>query len=153
MTNIVKDIILPLLPSTLTIIGWWIVGARDNNSKKNAIHNKRVEVATDLIDKILQDAKSFYLQSGNTSEALSARPLIISHFKKLSSIINLLSKELNAQDKLSLASSFIDYKKIVTGGEFETPSRNAVPSSNQFYSDIDSSYNELYIELEKTYKV
>ncbi|KHF78412.1 hypothetical protein PJ15_1470 [Acinetobacter sp. neg1] len=62
-------------------------------------------------------------------------------------------KELNPSDKNSLSSTFIEYKKIVTGGEFETPSRNAVASSNQFYSDIDSFYNELYIELEKTYKI
>ncbi|WP_047428662.1 hypothetical protein [Acinetobacter sp. neg1] len=153
MKNFVKDIILPLLPSALTIIGWWIVGTRDNNSKKNAIHNKRVEAATELIDKILDDAKSFYLQSGSTPAAQSTRSLIISNFKKLSSIINLLLKELNPSDKNSLSSTFIEYKKIVTGGEFETPSRNAVASSNQFYSDIDSFYNELYIELEKTYKI
>lgn len=152
MTTIVKDIILPLLPSALTIIGWWIVGARDSNSKKNAIHNKRVEAATELIDKILLDAKIFYSQSGSTIETKSMRSSIISNFKKLSSIVNLLSNELGATDKHSLASAFIEYKKIVTGGEFETLSRGAISSSNQFYSDIDSLYNELYIELEKTYK-
>lgn len=152
MTSIVKDIILPLLPSALTIIGWWIVGARDSNSKKNAIHNKRVETATELIDKILLDAKFFYSQLGGAVEATSMRSSIISNFKKLSSIINLLSHELEASDKHSLASTFIEFKKIVTGGEFETLSRSAISSSNQFYSDIDSFYNELYIELEKTYK-
>lgn len=153
MNSIVKDIILPLMPSALTIIGWWIVGTRDNKTKKNTIHNKRVEAAIALIDKILQDAKGFYLQPGSTPEAQSKRPLIISNFKKLSSIINLLSKELNNPDKHSLANTFIDYKKIVTGGEFETSSRIAISNTNQFYSDLDSFYNELYIELEKTYKV
>lgn len=152
MSSIVKDVILPLLPSTLTIIGWWIVGTRDSNSKKNAIHNKRVEAAIELIDKILLDAKLFYSQSGSALEAKNMRSSIISNFKKLSSIINLLLPELSATDKHSLAAAFIEYKKLVTGGEFETLSRSAIPSSNQFYSDIDSSYNELYIELEKTYK-
>ncbi|EPV2444105.1 hypothetical protein ACV27A_002584 [Acinetobacter baumannii] len=152
MSNIVKDIILPLLPSALTIIGWWIVGTRDSKSKKNAIHNKRVEAATDLIDRILVDAKIFYSQSGSALESKNMRSSIISNFKKLSSIINLLSNELSATDKHSLAVAFIEYKKIVTGGEFETLSRCAIPSPNQFYSDIDSLYNEIYIELEKTYK-
>lgn len=153
MANIVKDIILPLLPSALTIIGWWIVGSRDSNSKKNAIHNKRVEAATDLIDKILLDSKKFYLLAGDDLEAQSMRSLIISDFKKLSSIINLLSNQLATNDKQSLAVAFIEYKKIVTGGEFETLSRKAISNSNQFYADIDSFYNELYIGLEKTQKV
>ncbi|MCK4088388.1 hypothetical protein HCY58_15220 [Acinetobacter radioresistens] len=153
MANIVKDVILPFLPSILTIIGWWIVASRDGNSKKNAIHNRRVESASKLIDKILMDAKKFYSLVGSDPEARVISSLIVSDFKKLSAIVNLIIKELKAAEKQSLSVAFIEYKKMVTGGEFETISRSAVGSSNQFYLDIDATHNDLYIELEKTYLI
>lgn len=153
MTSMLKDLILPFLPSVLTIAGWWIVASRDSNSKKNAIHNKRVDAASKLIDKILLDAKKFYSLSGSDIEAQGMSSLIVSDFKKLSSIINLISNELNKLEKQSLAVTFIDYKKIITGGEFGTLARPSISTSNQLYVDIDSSYNDLYIELEKSHLI
>ncbi|WP_287966903.1 hypothetical protein [Acinetobacter sp.] len=153
MISIIKDVILPFLPSALTIIGWWIVASRDSSSKKNAIHNKRVEAASKLIDKILLDAKKFYSLPGTDAEAKGIRSLLISDFKKLSSIIILITKELNEVEKQSLSVAFIEYKKMITGGEFETVSRPLISTSNQLYFDIDATYNDLYIELEKTYLI
>ena len=153
MTSIVKDIILPFLPSALTIVGWWIVASRDNKSKKYTIHNKRIESALKIIDKILLDAKKFYSLSGIDIEAQGIGSLITSDFKKLSSIITLISKEFSLAERQSLASTFLDYKKTITGGEFGTISRTPLPISNQFYFDIDSSYNDLYIELEKSHLI
>lgn len=153
MASIVKDVILPFLPSILTIIGWWIVSARDNKSKKNAIHNRRVESASKLMEKILIDAKKFYSMTGSDIETKNLSHLIASDFKKLSSIINLISKQLEQSEKVDLAVSFIEYKKTVTGGEFGTVSRLPIPPSNQLYIDIDTSCDELYIELEKSYLI
>lgn len=153
MADIVKDVILPFLPSALTIVGWWIVAKRDSISKKNAIHNKRVESASKLIDKILLDAKKFYSLAGSDLEAQGMSSLIASDFKKLSSIVNLLSKELSDPEKQSLATTFLDFKRTVTGGAFGTLSRPIIASSNQLYVDIDSTYNDLYIELEKVYLI
>ncbi len=153
MSNVIKDLILPFLPSVLTIIGWWIVGSRDSNSKKNVIHNKRVEAAAKLIDKILLDAKKFYSLPGADIEAQGMSSLITSDFKKLSSIINLISQKLEATEKHSLALAFIDFKKDITGGTFGTLSRTPISPSNQLYFDIDASYNELYIELEESYLI
>lgn len=153
MADIVKDVILPFLPSALTIVGWWVVANRDSISKKNAIHNKRVESASKLIDKILLDAKKFYSLSGSDPEAQGMSSLITSDFKKLSSIINLVSKELSDPEKQSLAVTFLDFKRTVTGGTFGTLSRLRITSSNQLYFDIDSTYNDLYIELEKVYLI
>lgn len=153
MTDIIKDVILPFTPSALTIIGWWIVANRDSTSKKNTIHNRRVESASKLIDKILLDAKKFYLLPGSDLEAQGMSSLITSDFKKLSSIINLVSKELSDPEKQSLAVAFIDFKKTVTGGTFGTISRPVITTTNQLYFDIDTIYNDLYIELEKVYLI
>lgn len=153
MASIVKDVILPFLPSFLTIVGWWIVASRDSDSKKNAIHNRRVESASKLIDKILLDAKKFYSLPGSDLEAQAIGSLIVSDFKKLSAIVNLVIKELKGSEKLSISVAFIEYKKTVTGGRFETISRLAINSSNQLYFDIDATHNDLYIELEKTYLI
>lgn len=153
MTSIIKDVILPFLPSALTIIGWWIVASRDSISKKNAIHNKRVEAASKLIDKILLDAKKFYSLPGLDTEAQGIGSLLTSDFKKLSSIIILITKELSDAEKQSLSLAFIEYKKMVTGGKFGTVSRPVISTSNQLYFDIDATYNDLYIELEKTYLI
>lgn len=153
MSSIVKDLILPFLPSALTIIGWWIVASRDSSSKKNAIHNKRVEAASKLIDKILLDAKKFYSLHGSDAEAQGMGSLLTSDFKKLSSIVTLITNELGDAEKQSLAVAFIEYKKMVTGGQFGTVSRTALTTSNQLYFDIDATYNDLYIELEKTYLI
>lgn len=153
MASIVKDLILPFLPSALTIIGWWIVASRDSSSKKNAIHNKRVEAASKLIDKILLDAKKFYSLPGSDVEAQGMGSLLTSDFKKLSSIVTLITNELGDAEKQSLAVAFIEYKKMVTGGQFGTVSRTALTTSNQLYFDIDATYNDLYIELEKTYLI
>lgn len=149
MKGFLKDIILPFLPSLLTIVGWWIVANRDSDAKKNANHNRRVEVAIKLIDKILLDAKNFYSLSGSDKEAQSIAFLLTSDFKKLSMIITLISKNCGPKEKQALGKAFIEFKKIVTGGDFETKSRAAIPKSNQIYFDIDGLYNELYIELEK----
>lgn len=153
MPNFLKEIILPFLPSALTIIGWWIVGSRDNKSKKNAIHNKRVEAAINLINKILLDAKKFYSLSGTDQEAQGIRSIITSDFKKLSALVILISENFELPQKTSLSMSFIDFKKIVTGGSFETLERNITSNSNQLYIDIDSLHNELFVELEKSYKI
>ncbi|MFW2076602.1 hypothetical protein ACG94X_02560 [Acinetobacter sp. ULE_I010] len=153
MNSIAKDLILPFLPSALTILGWWIVASRDGNSKKNTIHNKRVESASKLIDKILLDAKKFYSLLGSDIETQAMSHLIASDFKKLSSMITLISKELGKAERLSLAIEFIEYKKIVTGGEFGTISRMPIASSNQLYIDIDTAYDSLYMELEKSYLI
>ncbi|WEI04104.1 hypothetical protein PYR78_03280 [Acinetobacter johnsonii] len=153
MADIVKDVILPFLPSALTIVGWWVVANRDSSSKKNAIHNKRVESASKLIDKILLDAKKFYSLQGSDPEAQGMGSLLTSDFKKLSSIIILISKELSDAEKQSLSVAFIEYKKMVTGGKFETVSRPIISTSNQLYFDIDATYNDLYIELEKVYLI
>ena len=153
MASIVKDVILPFLPSVLTIVGWWIVASRDSDSKKNAIHNRRVESASKLIDKILLDAKKFYSLPGSDPEAQAISSLIVSDFKKLSAIVNLVIKELKGSEKLSISVAFIEYKKTVTGGGFGTISRLAISSSNQLYFDIDATHNDLYIELEKTYLI
>ena len=153
MASIVKDLILPFLPSALTILGWWVVANRDSSSKKNAIHNKRVESASKLIDKILLDAKKFYSLPGSDSEAQGMSSLLTSDFKKLSSTINLISNELSDPEKQSLATAFIDYKRTVTGGQFGTISRPIITSSNQLYFDLDATYNDLYIELEKVFLI
>lgn len=153
MNYIFRELILPFLPSALTIIGWWIVGKRDNKSKKNAIHNKRVELASKLMDKILVDAKNFYALPGSTVESKNMSHLIASDFRKLSSMVNLISEGLDKSKKTSLAVGFIEYKKSVTGGEFGTISRLPIPTSNQLYIDIDMTYHDLYIELEKSYLI
>ncbi len=153
MDPIVKELILPFLPSVLTIIGWWIVYSRDNTSKKNAIHNKRVEAALKLIDKILDDAKRAYSLSGSENETENIEALLMSNFKKLSTIIQLIMKEYSGAEKQSLGTAFLDYKKIITGGQFGSKTRLPISSSNQLYVSFDTIYNDLYIELEKSYLV
>jgi len=149
MKSILKEFILPILPSLLTIIGWWIVGSRDNNSKKNAIHNRRIDLASELIEKIIVDAKKFYSLSGGSIEAKTLRELILSDFKKLSSIVTLINNNLKDYDRRSLELAFIAYKKAITGGNFESINRTVISSTNQLFVDIDATYNDLFIEFEK----
>ena len=60
IAHIFKTYFLPLLPSLLTILGWYIVYKRDNTSKANTIHNKRIEAAQKTIDEIAASAKTYY---------------------------------------------------------------------------------------------
>lgn len=102
------------------------------------MHNKRVESTSKLIDEILLDAKKFYSLSESGVEAKWIGSLIKSDFRKLSSILKLISNEIGEIEKISLATTFIEYKKSITGGEFETISSVPISSTNQLYFDIDA---------------
>lgn len=153
MKEFIKDIILPFLPSLLTILGWWIVGKRDNKSKKHGIHNKRVEVAIEVSEKILVNVKDFYNIDGRNIDAERSRSVIKSDFKKLSSIITLLAEDMEYTSKTGLFTDFLSYKKVATGGEFESKSRSIYDLSSQFFADLDGTHNDFYIHLQRIYLV
>ncbi|MFC6628576.1 hypothetical protein [Acinetobacter beijerinckii] len=150
----IKDSILPFLPSLLTILGWWIVGRRDGIGKKKEAHNRRVNLAIEQSQKIYESAKKFYLLSGSAPEASALEDMLNCDFRRLSTILGLVNKSLISENqKQSIGNSFIEYKKVVTGGQFGTRSRNAYPLNHLLFVEIDNTYNDFFLELEKIMQI
>ncbi|RSN83394.1 hypothetical protein EA770_07310 [Acinetobacter baumannii] len=154
MSPWIKEYILPFLPSLLTILGWWIVGRRDGIGKRKEAHNRRVTLAIEQSQKIYECAKKFYILSGSDSEASALEDMINCDFRRLSTILALVNKSLLSDKQIqSIGNSFIDYKKVVTGGQFGTKSRNAYSLNHQLFVDIDNTYNDFFLELEKIMQI
>lgn len=151
---IFKTYILPLLPSLLTILGWYIVYKTNNASRANTIHNKRIELAQKTIDEIAASAKTYYSYSGNDDEARKLQPIITTGLQKLSAFISLVSDQLKDEEqKYDLQINFIAFRKIISGGKFGTISRNKFGPDNQIYSDINLTSINLFLSLERNLKI
>lgn len=154
IANIFKTYFLPLLPSLLTILGWYIVYKRDNISKANNIHNKRIESAQKTIDDIAASAKTYYSYPGNDQEAKKLEPIITTSLQKLGVFISLISNQLKDEgQRQDLQTNFIEFRKIISGGNFGTSSRNKIGPDNQLYNDINMISNDLFLSLEKNLKI
>ena len=154
IAHIFKTYSLPLLPSLLTILGWYIVYKRDNTSKANTIHNKRIEAAQKTIDEIAASAKTYYSYSGSDEEAKKLEPILTTSLQKLGVYISLVSDQLKDDgQKRDLEINFIEFRKIISGGNFGTLSRQKIGVDNQLYNDINMISNDLFLSLEKNLKI
>ena len=149
---------VPLAPSLitlcLTIWGWSIVSKRDRLAKAYAIHNKRIDSVQKSIDDVVQLAKKYYSHAGSDVEAVNLEPIITSKLKRLSGYISLIINELDKEtDKIGLRDNFIEFKKAISGGAFNTRSRPKINLDNQVYNDITDTSDELTFALEKHLKI
>jgi hypothetical protein len=146
--SVFKDFLLPLLPSLLTILGWFLVFRRENRVKDNEIHNRRISLASNLVGEIVSNAKKYYVQSGSDSEAPFMEQSIKSDLKKLSGLINLINMGCKKHSN-NITIFFIDFRRAISGGEFEISSRLPYTASHPKFNQIHIAENELFIELEK----
>ena len=49
--------------------------------------------------------------------------------------------------------NFIEFRKIISGGNFGTLSRQKIGADNQLYNDINMISNDLFLSLEKNLKI
>ncbi|WP_315368769.1 hypothetical protein [Kingella oralis] len=117
--------VLPLLPTLLTIIGWWIVGNRETNKRKNDRFHHRIDAAIQISQELKDMAIEYYSKDEAACKELGRE--IVFAFKKLSDLCNKIEQGGNIQKH------FNNFKITVTGGNFQSNSRHALSFENNHF--------------------
>lgn len=116
--------VLPLLPTVLTIIGWWIVHQREQNKRQTDRFHNRIDAAIELSNEVKSLAIVYYSKPEN--EIPEQDQEIVFTLKKLADLCNKIAHN---HDKLQKA--FNDFKIEVTGGDFQSKKRGVLPTYHQ----------------------
>lgn len=127
--------ILPLSPTILTIIGWWVIGKREQDKRKNDRFHQRIDTAILLIAEIKKLAIEYYGKNG--SECTEIGQEIVFKFKKLSYLCGKISQDSVIQN------CFLAFKIEISGGDFQNYHRSALPNKHQKFLDIRDKAFEL----------
>ena len=137
--DIVKDIILPLIPSVLTIMGWIIVSRQEKSAR--AEQKRLLEEDIDRINKkerisdilvqitdIKQLAFKYYQLDANNAEAIELGLIIPARIQQLNHFINRACCQ-NQILPSSISKKFIKFRRALTGGSFAAAQRIGLPIS------------------------
>lgn len=157
--DIVKDYLLPLLPSILTILGWIVVSRQEKNSRKEQKQLLEQEVAKqkkeERISRILNQIGEikeltfkYYQLDVSANEAIELQIIIPARLQQLNHFIARGCCE-NSKIPSDISKKFIKFRRALTGGYFASQQRVALPFSDILYQKIIKAEMELYIEIEK----
>ncbi|ATO18298.1 hypothetical protein BS636_00710 [Acinetobacter sp. LoGeW2-3] len=159
--NFIKDFILPLVPSLITIIGWYVIAnlerskIRDNRQevkelKAKDLFERRLFQILEKIDDLHLLSKEYYKHSGSDPFVLEYDHVIPIKFKQLNHLINrAFCPESVSSLTPVLTKAYIDFKRVITGGDFASKRREVYKLDHSKYSDISKYYMNLYLEIEK----
>lgn len=131
--------ILPLLPTALTVAGWFFVYRREQIKRQLDRRDKRIEMATALLDKIAADTLVYYADSHDEGNQMAN--CIKQNLKWLG--------KLCARIDCSLNQPFIGLRTTCTGGDFESKRRKSLPPEHQKFIEIHDSVFRLRDMLDK----
>lgn len=157
--DIVKDIILPLIPSLLTIVGWVIVSRQEKSSRaeqKQLLEadidraNKKERISNILIQitDIKQLTFRYYQLDANNAESIELGLIIPARIQQLNHFINRACCQ-NQTLPQSISKKFIKFRRVLTGGSFGAAQRLGLPVTDNLYQEIIRAELDLYIEIEK----
>lgn len=157
--DIVKDIILPLIPSILTIFGWIILSRQEKSSTDEQKHlleedrdraNRKERISNILVQitDIKQLAFKYYQLDANNPESIELGLIITARIQQLSHFINRACCQ-NQTLPQSISKKFIKFRRALTGGAFGTAQRMGLPITDTLFQKVIRAELDLYIEIEK----
>lgn len=168
--DIVKDIILPLIPSILTIFGWIILSRQEKSSREEQKRlleedrdeqkrllkedrdraNKKERISNILfqITDIKQLAFKYYQLDANNPESIELGLIIPARIQQLNHFINRACCQ-NQTLPQPISKKFIKFRRELTGGSFGAAQRMGLPITDTLFQKVIRAELDLYIEIEK----
>ena len=168
--DFVKDIILPLIPSILTIVGWLIVSKQQetaraeqqrlvnedraeqqrlvNEDRNRADKTERISNILNQITDIKELSFTYYQLDANDTNAIELGLIIPARIQQLNHFINRACCQ-NQVLPEPIRKKFIKFRRALTGGTFGSAQRISLPITDNLYQKIIRAELDLYIELEK----
>ena len=168
--DFVKDIVLPLVPSILTIVGWLIVSKQQetaraeqqrlanedraeqqrlvNEDRNRADKTERISSILNQITDIKELSFTYYQLDANDTNAIELGLIIPARIQQLNHFINRACCQ-NQVLPEPIRKKFIKFRRTLTGGTFGSAQRISLPITDNLYQKIIRAELDLYIELEK----
>ena len=168
--DFVKDIVLPLVPSILTIVGWLIVSKQQetaraeqqrlvnedraeqqrlvNEDRNRADKTERISSILNQITDIKELSFTYYQLDANDTNAIELGLIIPARIQQLNHFINRACCQ-NQVLPEPIRKKFIKFRRALTGGTFGSVQRISLPITDNLYQKIIRAELDLYIELEK----
>ena len=166
----VKDIVLPLVPSILTIVGWLIVSKQQetaraeqqrlvnedraeqqrlvNEDRNRADKTERISSILNQITDIKELSFTYYQLDANDTNAIELGLIIPARIQQLNHFINRACCQ-NQVLPEPIRKKFIKFRRALTGGTFGSVQRISLPITDNLYQKIIRAELDLYIEVEK----
>ncbi|MDO5059206.1 MAG: hypothetical protein Q4D82_04605 [Neisseria sp.] len=131
--------LLPLLPTVLTIAGWFLVARRESGKQMADRKSKRIDAALLLVAKIEADALRYY----RLPEEVEAKDLAVSivfDLKRLAGYCRLIHVDLNEL--------LMNFRISVSGGDFQSGNRQPLPDNARLLMEIKNNAFELQQKLD-----
>ena len=133
------------LPLLLVVIGWLVVNSQHNRRETRKEGRALIDAAKKLVQEIAKNAVAYHCDGKDdvafdikaSLEALEIELERTPHFFKVSPLMY----------------KFVKFSEAVTGGQFESASREKLPVTAPLILDILRSRNVLLSELERQFKV
>ena len=168
--DFVKDIVLPLVPSILTIVGWLIVSKQQetaraeqqrlvnedraeqqrlvNEDRNRADKTERISSILNQITDIKELSFTYYQLDANDTNAIELGLIIPARIQQLNHFINRACCQ-NQVLPEPIRKKFIKFRRALTGGTFGSIQRISLPITDNLYQKIIRAELDLYIEVEK----
>ena len=168
--DFVKDIVLPLVPSILTIVGWLIVSKQQetaraeqqrlvnedraeqqrlvNEDRNRADKMERISSILNQITDIKELSFTYYQLDANDTNAIELGLIIPARIQQLNHFINRACCQ-NQVLPEPIRKKFIKFRRALTGGTFGSIQRISLPITDNLYQKIIRAELDLYIEVEK----
>lgn len=157
--DIIKDIILPLIPSVLTIWGWRVIYKQEiaaRNEQKEILEQdiarqkkeERLQKVLLHVNEIKELSFKYYQLDASDIEAIELGLIIQARLKQLNHFITRACCE-NQVVPAPIRTKFIKFRRTLTGGSFGSAQRLAIPITDIIYPQIITAELNLYLEIEQ----
>ena len=127
--------IMPLIPTVLTIAGWFFIAHREKSKRRLERKDRRIDAALTLLEKIEADALRYY----TVDDADNALASAIKHNLKWPAK---LCVRINGNLKVT------ELRTVTTGGDFESKERRLLQPDHVKFIQIRDVVFKLRDELE-----
>ncbi|OHR44967.1 hypothetical protein HMPREF2753_09150 [Neisseria sp. HMSC071C03] len=127
--------IIPLMPTVLTIAGWFFIDCREKSKRRLERKDRRIDAALTLLEKIEADALRYYAVDDADNVLANA----IKHNLKW---LAKLCARINSNLKVT------ELRTVTTGGDFESKKRMLLKPGHNKFTQISNAVFKLRDELE-----
>lgn len=127
--------IMPLMPTVLTIAGWFFIVRREKSKRRLERKDRRIDAALTLLEKIETDALHYY----TVDDADHALANTIKHNLKW---LAKLCARINGNLKIT------ELRTVTTGGDFQSKKRMLLKPDHEKFIQIREAVFKLRDELE-----
>ncbi len=127
--------IIPLMPTVLTIAGWFFIDCREKSKRRLERKDRRIDAALTLLEKIEADALLYYAVDDADNVLANA----IKHNLKW---LAKLCARINSNLKVT------ELRTVTTGGDFESKKRMLLKPGHNKFTQIRNVVFKLRDELE-----